>query len=94
MLLRFCRPCCYLTIVRSFGWMDGSAADGMRDMQNMAQPAPMGQPPDMSKIFQSEKESLELTVHHWDLDKVEERILNKYRHAKMTATGVGEKKLQ
>ena len=36
-----------------------------------------GQAPDMQKVFQSEKESLELTQHQWDLQDVEARLLKK-----------------
>jgi hypothetical protein len=53
----------------------------MRDMQamggmGMGQP---GQPQDFNKLFLAEKENLELTVHRWELQNVEKRILKKYR---------------
>ena len=45
-------------------------------MQSMAAPQQqqMGQPQDMSKIFLSERESLDLTVHEWDLTRIEQRM--------------------
>jgi hypothetical protein len=61
-------------------WMT-TAADSMKEMQHMAMPAgqnPMGQQPDLTKMFQSEKEFLDLAVHDWSLDNVEERVLKKY----------------
>jgi hypothetical protein len=58
---------------------DGNAADGMRDMQQMAQPQQAmmqpGQPQDMLKVFKSEKESLDLIVHQWELSDIEDRLL-------------------
>ena len=52
----------------------------MRDMQNMAAPQQqMGQPQDMNRVFQAEKESLDLTVHKWDLLDVEARVLDRLR---------------
>jgi ER membrane protein complex subunit 3 len=61
---------------------EGNSADGMKDMQSMAVPqqqqaAAMGQPQDMQKIFMTEKEHLDLTVHEWDLASVETRLLAK-----------------
>ncbi|KAL1916870.1 uncharacterized protein VTP21DRAFT_5067 [Calcarisporiella thermophila] len=78
-----------------------NAADGMRDMQAMGsmgmmagaspggQAAP-GQPQDMPKIFNAEKENLELTPHEWILTGVEERVLKKYgRAVNKSSSGVG-----
>jgi hypothetical protein len=48
----------------------------MKDMQAMATPQQqMQQPQDMMKIFMSEKESLDLVVHNWQLDNIEERVV-------------------
>ncbi|RKP08653.1 integral membrane protein DUF106-domain-containing protein [Thamnocephalis sphaerospora] len=60
---------------------EDNVADGMRDMQAMGGMgmAPTGQPQDFNKLFLAEKENLELTVHRWELDDVEKRVLKKYR---------------
>ncbi|KAI9592027.1 integral membrane protein DUF106-domain-containing protein [Syncephalis fuscata] len=60
---------------------EDNAADGMRDMQAMGGMgmAQTGQPQDFNKLFSAEKENLELTVHRWELQNVEKRILKKYR---------------
>jgi len=54
-----------------------AAADSVRDMQQMQGmgPAPMGQAPNMKEIFNTEKENLDLAVHKWDLEGIEEKIL-------------------
>jgi hypothetical protein len=57
-----------------------NAADSIRDMQAMSggmTPTP-NQPQDFNRLFLMEKENLELTIHQWALDNVEERILTKY----------------
>ncbi|KAI8801139.1 integral membrane protein DUF106-domain-containing protein [Cladochytrium replicatum] len=57
---------------------EDNAADGTKDMAQM-QMNPMQQPQqDMSKIFQSEKEFLDLADHQSVLVGVEERLLAKY----------------
>ena len=40
--------------------------------------APGQQPQDMPKLFQAERENLDLTQHIWHLDDVENRLLAKY----------------
>ncbi|KAI9496003.1 integral membrane protein DUF106-domain-containing protein [Zychaea mexicana] len=37
-----------------------------------------GQQPDFTKLFSAEKENLLITSHQWDLEDVEERLLQKY----------------
>lgn len=44
-------------------------------MPGMGQP---GQPQDFNKLFLAEKENIMITPHVWDLENVEERLLNKY----------------
>ena len=44
-------------------------------MPGAAQP---GQQTDFKKLFIGEKENLLITSHKWDLDDVEERLLQKY----------------
>jgi ER membrane protein complex subunit 3 len=47
-------------------------ADGMNDLNmaaNMQQQQAMGQQQDMSKVFQSERDSLDLVLHDWSLLK-------------------------
>lgn len=46
------------------------------------QQAQMGQPQDMNKVFLSEKESLDLISHDWDLQNVEQRLLEKLQYQK------------
>jgi hypothetical protein len=59
---------------------EGNAADGSKDMQNMANQnqAAMGQPVDMQKIFLTEKEALELAEHYWEMQNIEEKVLKKF----------------
>lgn len=54
-----------------------NSADAMKDTPylQMAQQNPMQQPSEVVKMFKSEKEFLDLAVHTWDLEKVEERLL-------------------
>ncbi|TPX45019.1 hypothetical protein SeLEV6574_g04137 [Synchytrium endobioticum] len=63
-----------------------NAADGMKDSlpMQMSQQNPMQQPAEVLKMFKSEKEFLDLAVHTWELDRVEERLLSKYLHDKNT----------
>jgi hypothetical protein len=70
------------------------AADGMRDMQAMAmtQQQPMGQAPDMKKIYQSERESLDLTQHRWAVENVEERVVAILELASKKPVDLAEKK--
>ena len=61
---------------------ENNSADGMKDMQAMTgQQQAMGQPQDMHKFFQAEKESLDLTVHVWDLQYVEQRLFDSLKGA-------------
>ncbi|KAJ3065078.1 ER membrane complex subunit 3 [Quaeritorhiza haematococci] len=72
-----------------------NAADGMRDMQQMQMlgaPQPMAQPQDVNKTFLSEKEFLELSVHEYALEGVEERVLGRYGIRTQVA-GEGKKKV-
>ncbi len=54
------------------------AAGGVQDIQNMAQPSMPGQTPDMSKVFKSESENLELTRHESKIRDAPMRLLEKY----------------
>lgn len=58
------------------------AADGMKDMQamssmGMAQQQP-GQVQDFPKLFEAERENLQMTPHTWIGQGVEERLLKKH----------------
>src|SRR5205814_1382772 len=59
---------------------EDNSADGMRDMAAMSTMgvAQTGQPQDFNKLFQTEKENLQLTPHEWELDRIENRLLVKY----------------
>lgn len=64
-------------------------------MQNMAMPQQqaMGQSPDMTKFFKSEKESLDIVHHKWNLQDIDERVSKKMARFKyMRLTGKNEKK--
>lgn len=52
-----------------------SSMPGMMPGMGAAQP---GQPQDFRKMFLAEKENVIITPHVWDLEDVEERLLNKY----------------
>ncbi|KAF7727668.1 ER membrane complex subunit 3 [Apophysomyces ossiformis] len=54
-----------------------------------------GQPQDFNKLFLAEKENVLITPHTWDLDNVEERLLEKYGKtvAKKTKAVQGKKEL-
>lgn len=41
-----------------------------------------GQQTDMNKIFKTEKENLEVNQHLWELEYIEEKILQKYNDFK------------
>ncbi|TPX31269.1 hypothetical protein SmJEL517_g05393 [Synchytrium microbalum] len=60
-----------------------NAADGLKDslpgQMQMSQQNPMQQPSEVVKMFKSEKEYLDLAQHAWELEKVEDRLLSKYR---------------
>lgn len=59
------------------------------------QQAAMGQPPpDMTKVFKSEKEALDMIVHRWDLEGVEERVLSKLGGGSDVVVNSNEKKTQ
>jgi hypothetical protein len=52
-----------------------SAADDAQMMQEQMQ-SPMGaSPADVNKIYQSERENLELIKHEWELENVERKLL-------------------
>jgi hypothetical protein len=71
------------------------AAGGMKDMQAMAVPQQqMQQPQDIHKVFISEKESLELVVHTWELADIEQRIIDKLLDEKVRAQKSVSKKVQ
>ncbi|CAG8542991.1 9403_t:CDS:2 [Paraglomus brasilianum] len=59
---------------------EDNSADGMRDMAAMSTMGmtQTGQPQDFNKLFQTEKENLQLTPHEWELDEIENRLLVKY----------------
>ncbi|CEI93761.1 hypothetical protein RMCBS344292_07988 [Rhizopus microsporus] len=50
-----------------------SAMPGM--MPGMSQP---GQPQDFNKLFLAEKENIMITPHQWELEDIEQRLLEKY----------------
>lgn len=50
-----------------------SAMPGM--MPGMGQP---GQPQDFNKLFLAEKENIMITPHQWELEDIEQRLLEKY----------------
>lgn len=73
------------------------AADGMQDMQNMAQmqqQQQMGQVQDMQKLFQGEKEAVDLTVHVWYLQDVEQRLMSEVRQYHSPSVDIQQKKVQ
>jgi hypothetical protein len=55
-----------------------TAADGMRDMQQMQQMNTAAAPPDASGLFKSEKEFMEIANHEYRLKGVELRVLETY----------------
>lgn len=63
---------------------NNAAGAGMNDMAamggvaGMAGMAPPGQPQDFNKIFLAEKENLLITSHDWELNSIEEKVLQKY----------------
>lgn len=52
----------------------------MQQMQAMGAPQ-MGQANDSAKIFQSEKEFLEISLHEFALNGVEAKLLKKWRES-------------
>lgn len=54
---------------------DMAAMGGVAGMAGMAPP---GQPQDFNKIFLAEKENLLITSHDWELNSIEEKVLQKY----------------
>ena len=52
--------------------------DTLPMQMQVSQQSPMQQPSEVVKMFKSEKEFLDLAVHNWELEKVEERLLSKY----------------
>ena len=63
----------------------------MQQMQMMGTPQPLQQPAEVVKMFNSEKEFLELAQHEWILQGVEERVLAKY--GKLIPSNSSSKKL-
>jgi len=59
-------------------------ASMMQDQMNMQMGAAMGQQ-DVPKLFQAEKENLELVPHEWELRDIEKRVLGV---ARKTATSI------
>ncbi|KAM3589544.1 hypothetical protein VKS41_000403 [Umbelopsis sp. WA50703] len=57
------------------GMNDMAAMGGVAGMAGMATP---GQPQDFNKIFLAEKENLLITSHDWELESIEEKVLQKY----------------
>jgi len=43
--------------------------------EQMGMKGGMAAPPDINKVFQSEKENLELVKHEWELENVEQRLM-------------------
>jgi len=47
----------------------------MQEQMGMGKGGMGGAPPDINKVYQSEKENLELVKHEWELENVEQRIM-------------------
>lgn len=85
-----------------FEWILGQdqSADGLQDMQQMAgqQQAPAGMGPSaaerIKQAWQSEKESLDLIAHQWDLDLIEKRLLQRWALSSDTPAAAESKKIQ
>ncbi|EGF79437.1 hypothetical protein BATDEDRAFT_25775 [Batrachochytrium dendrobatidis JAM81] len=68
---------------------DADSADGMQDMQQMqmGSPQPMQQPAEIAKMFESEKEYLDLAVHVWGIENADEILLRKFGKLPPLTTG-------
>jgi hypothetical protein len=69
----------------------------MADMQHMAGPAaqqqqqPGATPPDLGKLFASEREALELVEHRWLLEDAEQKAIMRLSALMQQANGNQEK---